>query len=48
MNMQGFSHSLYDAFVKPGEDIRLLVPQDPDVTLFVYEDNELILKKVVY
>lgn len=48
MNMQGFSHSLYDAFVKPGEDIRLLVPRDPDVTLFVYEDDELILKKVIY
>ncbi len=46
MNIRGFSYSFYDTFVKPGEEIRLLVPQIADITLLLYEDQELILKKV--
>ncbi len=46
MNIQGFSYSFYDTFVKPGEEIRLLVPPVADVTLLLYKDKELILKKV--
>lgn len=46
MNMHGFSFSFYDTFVKSGEEIKLLVPRDLDTTLFLYEDNELVLKKV--
>lgn len=46
MNIQGFSYSFYGTFVKPGEGIKLLVPPIADITLLLYEDKELILKKV--
>jgi serine/threonine-protein kinase len=46
MNIQGFSYSCYDTFIKPGKELRLLVPPVADMTLLLYEDKELILKKV--
>jgi len=42
-----FSNDLLNEFVKPGEEIWLLVPNEKDATLLVYEDDELVLNKVI-
>jgi beta-lactam-binding protein with PASTA domain len=39
----GMFYDLFDVFVRPGEDIWFLTPQDPETTLFVYQDGELVL-----
>ena len=46
INIHGFSYSFYNTFLKPGEEIKLLVPPVADMTLLLYEDKELVLKKV--
>ncbi len=43
----GFSADLFDDFMKPGEEIWLLIPRKNDATVFLYEDGELI-KTLVY
>ena len=43
----GFSADLFDGFMKPGEEIWLLIPRKNDATVFLYEDGELI-KTLVY
>jgi len=36
---------LFDTFIKPGEEIWLLVPKDAPATLFLYVDDELVSTK---
>jgi serine/threonine-protein kinase len=43
VNAFGFFYDLYNIFVRPGERIWFLAPQDPETTVFLYEDGELVL-----
>jgi beta-lactam-binding protein with PASTA domain len=43
----GVSADLFDGFMKPGEEIWLLIPKNDNATVFLYEDGEL-LKTLVY
>jgi serine/threonine-protein kinase len=43
INAFGMLYDLYDIFQGPGEDIWMIVPQDPEVTFFLYQDGELTL-----
>ena len=43
VNAFGMLYDLYDVFQPPGKDIWLLVPYDPDVTFFLYQDEEAVL-----
>jgi beta-lactam-binding protein with PASTA domain len=47
LNSFGISADLFDNFMKPGEEIWLLIPRKNDATVFLYEDGELI-KTLVY
>jgi eukaryotic-like serine/threonine-protein kinase len=47
LNSFGLSIDLFDNFVKPGEEIWLLIPRKNEATVFLYEDGEL-LKTLVY
>ncbi|MEA1948207.1 MAG: PASTA domain-containing protein [Thermodesulfobacteriota bacterium] len=47
LNSFGVSADLVDGFMKPGEEIWLLIPRKNNATLFLYEDGELI-KTLVY
>jgi len=47
LNSFGVSADLFDDFMKPGEEIWLLIPRKNDATVFLYEDGEL-LKTFVY
>lgn len=47
LNSFGVSADLFDDFMKPGEEIWLLIPRENDATVFLYEDGEL-LKTLVY
>ena len=47
LNSFGVSADLFDDFMKPGEEIWLLIPRKNDATVFLYEDGEL-LKTLVY
>jgi len=38
----GMTVTLFDEFVKPGVEITLVIPFNPDATLFVYEDDLLL------
>jgi serine/threonine-protein kinase len=38
----GFSSTLFDDFVKPGEEIWLIIPPEHDATLLVYVDDRLV------
>lgn len=41
-----FTSALYDDYVKPGEEIWLLIPRDDDATVLVYEDDRLVETRV--
>ena len=47
LNSFGVSADLFDDFMKPGEEIWLLIPRNNNATVFLYEDGEL-LKTFVY
>jgi len=47
LNSFGVSADLFDGFMKPGEEIWLLIPGKNNATVFLYEDGEL-LKTFVY
>ncbi len=47
LNSFGVSIDLFDGFMKPGEEIWLLIPRRNNSTVFLYEDGELI-KTLVY
>jgi serine/threonine-protein kinase len=42
LNSAGFTNDLFDEFVKPGQEIWLLIPGDEDATVFLYEDDKLV------
>ena len=42
-----FSNELLDEFVRPGEEIWLLVPNGKDATLLFYEDDDLVAIKEI-
>jgi serine/threonine-protein kinase len=42
LNSAGFTNDLFDEFVKPGEEIWLLIPTDEEATVFLYEDDKLL------
>ncbi|MBW2589185.1 MAG: PASTA domain-containing protein [Deltaproteobacteria bacterium] len=42
-----FSNDLFNEFVKPGEEIWLLVPNEKGATLLVYEDDELVKSQII-
>ena len=42
VNAFGVFYDLYNVFVRPGERIWALAPQDPEATVFLYEDGELV------
>jgi beta-lactam-binding protein with PASTA domain len=37
---------IFDDYIKPGEEIWVLVPRDHDATVFVYEDDELVTARM--
>jgi serine/threonine-protein kinase len=43
VNAFGMLYDLYDAFVSPGKGIWLLAPEEPEATVFLYENGELVL-----
>ncbi len=47
LNLSGISNDLFDEFVRPGEEVWLLIPTNDDTTVFLYEDEELV-KTIVY
>jgi serine/threonine-protein kinase len=42
LNSFGVSADLFDDFMKPGQEIWLLIPRRNDATVFLYEDGELV------
>ena len=47
LNSFGFAGDVYDTFLKPGEEIWLLIPGNRDASLFLYE-NEKLVKTEIY
>ncbi|MEJ2164505.1 MAG: PASTA domain-containing protein [Desulfobacterales bacterium] len=45
LNSAGFTNDLFDDFVKAGEEIRILIPRDKEATLFLYENDRLVMTK---
>ena len=45
LNSDGFTNDLFDDFVKAGEEIWLLIPRDKEATLFLYENDRLVMTK---
>ena len=43
VNAFGMIYDLYDVFVSPGESVWLLAPEEPEATVFLYENGELVL-----
>lgn len=43
LNSAGFTNDLFDDFVKAGEEIWLLIPRDKEATLFLYENDRLVM-----
>ncbi len=43
VNAFGMLYDLYDVFMHPGENIWFLAPQDPEATVFVYQEGEVVL-----
>jgi len=46
LNIFGISNTIFDEFVQPGEEIRLIIPNNDNTTLFLYEDDKLIKTQV--
>ena len=46
LNCFGGTIDLFDDFLKPGEEIWLLIPKNRNASLFLYEDGELIVSQV--
>jgi serine/threonine-protein kinase len=42
LNSAGFTNDLFDEFVKPGEEIWLLIPGDEAATVFLFENDNLV------
>ena len=46
LNCFGASNDLFDDFMKPGEEIWILIPGNNDATVFLYEDDKLLKYKI--
>jgi eukaryotic-like serine/threonine-protein kinase len=46
LNIFGASNTIFDKFVQPGEEIRLIIPNSDNATLFLYVDDKLIKTQV--
>jgi beta-lactam-binding protein with PASTA domain len=46
LNSFGVSNPIFDDFIKPGEEIWLIIPRSNSATVFLYEDDQLIKTKV--
>jgi eukaryotic-like serine/threonine-protein kinase len=46
LNSFGVSNPIFDDFMKPGEEIWLIIPKNNNTTVFLYEDDQLIKTKV--
>jgi eukaryotic-like serine/threonine-protein kinase len=46
LNSFGVSNPIFDDFMKPGEEIWLIIPRHNNATVFLYEDGQLIKTKV--
>ncbi|MGD2272562.1 MAG: PASTA domain-containing protein [Desulfobacterales bacterium] len=46
LKSNGFSSDLFDGFLKPGEEIWLLIPTNKEATVLLYEDDRLIQTQV--
>ena len=46
LNSFGISNTIFDEFVPPGEEIWLIIPNNDNTTLFLYEDDKLIKTQV--
>jgi serine/threonine-protein kinase len=42
LNSAGITNDLFDEFVKPGEEIWLLIPRDEAATVFLFENDSLV------
>ena len=43
VNTFGMIYDLYDVFVPPGESVWVLAPEEPEATVFLYENGEFVL-----
>jgi len=48
LNSFGISSDIFDDYIKPGEEIWLILPRDGDATLLLYEDGKLIKTEYIY
>ena len=46
LKSNGFSSDLFDEFIKPGQEIWLLIPTHNEATVLVYEDDTLIQTQI--
>ncbi len=46
LNSFGVSNTIFDDFIQPGEEIWLIIPNNDNTTLFLYEDDKLIKTQV--
>jgi beta-lactam-binding protein with PASTA domain len=46
LNSFGVSNPIFDDFIKPGEEIWLIIPRNNNATVFLYEDDQLIKTKI--
>jgi len=42
LNSFGVSNTIFDEFIQPGKEIWLIIPNNDNATLFLYEDDKLI------
>jgi serine/threonine-protein kinase len=45
-NSAGITNDLFDEFVKPGEEVWLLIPRENDATIMLYEDDKLLKTEI--
>lgn len=46
LNSFGVSNTIFDEFIQPGEEIWLIIPNNNNNTVFLYEDDKLIKTRV--
>ena len=46
LNSFGVSNTIFDEFVQPGKEIWLIIPNNNNTTVFLYEDDKLIKTRV--
>jgi len=46
LNSFGVSNAIFDEFIQPGKEIWLIIPNNDNATLFLYEDDKLIKTQV--